>query len=137
MKLGREHVVLPDHGGERRWIVGLGSNEIRVFGNHIVGVYEINSRFAWQIPKQRSRTADTKLVPAHVRHFEIRHVGKAHHLARKEIEPVMFPVFVTLTEEQLQAETDSQEWFAGANMIDERLNHAGFAQTSNGIAKGA
>src|SRR5262249_45404770 len=109
MELGREDVVVPDGGGERRRVIGLGGDEPRVARRHVVGVDEVSPRRFWQAAQDRRGPANAERVPAHVRHFEFRRQLKAYDFAGEEIEPLVFTVFVTLGEKQLQTQADAEK----------------------------
>ncbi len=78
---------------------------------------------------------DKHLVPSHVRDLEPGNIRKAYDFSGKQIETGVFAVLIAPGEEQLQTKTDSQEWLAFSNMLDQGRHHPRFMQPGNCILK--
>src|SRR5438105_1908571 len=74
VELRGENIVSPDHRRERSRVVGLRGNHVRVSGNDVIGMDEIEGGIVLQILEDWSAAANVNLIPAHVRHFEPGHV---------------------------------------------------------------
>src|SRR5439155_14944897 len=86
---------------------------------------------------RRDVLALAQLVPAHVRHFQTRHLGEAYHLAGKQVEAAVFAILVTGREQELHAQADAEELLALADVLPDRRRQPALVETSDGVAEGA
>src|SRR5213078_2485041 len=98
--------------------IGGGGNDRLIRRDNVIAVYKVNARSFRKVTKQRREIARTKveLIPSHVRNLQIQRRGidvEADAVAFENAKALVCSVLVPDIEEQLQAEANPQERFAG------------------------
>ncbi len=135
MELSGKNIILPDCRRERTGVIGLGGRNFRIFRDDVIRMHEVNGRIFWQVEKVRGKRSIPQVIPSHVRNLQSGPRFEPNDFARKEVEPVPLTVLVTLREQELQPEADSEKRLALSHVIFDGISQPGRIQTSDGIAK--
>src|SRR5688572_6927852 len=85
MELRRVNVVLPDGGGKRFAIGGARGDDGLIYGSREKAMHEIDVASVLDSVENRAIGLDEfELVPADLRHFQARLLGKAHNASLEE-----------------------------------------------------
>src|SRR5262249_34929595 len=99
----------------------------------VVGVNEVNETRFRDAVREAISTLPVELVPAHVRHAQVRR--KFHNPPLKQIEPAVISELLTICEEKVHAEADAKRGCAGVHVFDERFRQTKLMQVSYAVAE--
>lgn len=135
MELAGTQVIATDSGDEFRAVVAGGQNVRRISGLGVITVYKIDTwRFA-NAGEDRVGSLDRQMVPAHVRDLQPGLGLESDDIAPDKSQAVMFTVFKTAIEQQLQAKTDTHRRATGSNGLDKSLVETRFSELGYGVSK--
>ena len=110
MKLHPQHGAGADHGGDIAAILYMRQTLRGVCDLEMVGMHEIGVIAGVDAVEHGVRGVQHQIVPAHVRHFQRRIVGRDRHdLTADPVQPVGVAVLAAQRCHQLHADTDAQE----------------------------
>src|SRR5687768_14909175 len=96
---------------------------------------EIKVSVVFDPGQHRNRFENVRLVPTHVRNFELGRELEANDVPWDDTQPFPLAVFVASFKQQLQSQADSQERFALSNEIADWANQVTPTELTNSIAK--
>lgn len=140
MELRGENVVLSDGGDEGRAVVGGGGDHGRVGGNQVIRVDEVDVGIGGKVFEERRVGGWMEGVPAHVRDLEVVRGavdGEADDFADDEAQALVEAVFFAEVGEELEAQADAEERFAGLGEVFDGAGEVSGVEDFHGVLKGS
>ena len=135
VKLGREEVVLSYHGTKLSSVITLQCDDGGICWSHVVAVNEVEMAVFRCVGEDGCIGSFGDGVPTHVGHFKAWWQIETHHVAFENSKSLVFTVFESTLEEQLQPKANAKKRAVGVNEIDNGGGEVATVNFGHGVTK--